>query len=99
MAANPLASFRRGLLCNLLNPKAALFFAGIVTPFLTGERPAWWPAALWSIIVGQGLVLWGLYVLFLQFPPFQKGYLRSERWIDGAFGLGLVTLAVLLVLA
>ncbi|NIP95293.1 MAG: LysE family transporter, partial [Akkermansiaceae bacterium] len=78
------ACFQRGLLCNLLNPKAFLFFVGIVAPFLAGPRPAWWPLALWGVIVGQGLLLWGLYVWFLQFPPFQRGYLRAARWIDGA---------------
>ncbi|NNC89757.1 MAG: LysE family translocator [Akkermansiaceae bacterium] len=97
LAGNPAACYRRGLLCNLLNPKAALFFAGIVAPFLSGERPGWWPAALWGIIVGQGLVLWGLYVLLLQFPPFQRGYQRAQRGIDAAFGLGLAALAVLVI--
>jgi len=97
LSATPGACFRRGLLCNLLNPKAFLFFVGIVAPFLGAGRPGWWPLALWGIIVGQGLLLWGVYVWFLQFPPFQKGYLRAGRWIDGAFGIGLLTLVVLLV--
>ena len=96
--ASARASFRRGFLCNLLNPKAALFFAGVVAKFVVGTRPEWWPVALWGIIVGQGLILWGFYVAFLQFPPFQRGYLSAGRWIDGAFGLGLGGLAVGLVL-
>ena len=92
------ACFQRGLLCNLLNPKAFLFFVGIVAPFLAGVRPPWWPLALWGVIVGQGLLLWGLYVWCLQFPPFQRGYLRAARWIDGVFGLGLLFLAAALLL-
>ena len=39
------SSFVRGLLCNLLNPKAALFLAAVCAPFLAGQRPAWWPYA------------------------------------------------------
>lgn len=91
------SAYARGLLCNLLNPKAALFFAAVVAKFLTGDRPVWWPAALWSVIVGQGMALWCAYVWFLQYPPFQKGYLRAGPWIDAGFGLGLLTLAVLLL--
>ena len=87
----------RGLLCNLLNPKVLLFFAGVVSPFLRGERPDWWPFLLWLIIMVEGVVLWGLWVAVLQWGPIRNRYLRAARWIDGAFGLGLLTLAVLLV--
>ena len=98
LGAAPRSCFQRGLLCNLLNPKAALFFAAVVAQFVIGPRPLWWPAALWGIIVGQGLILWGAYVWFLQFPPFQRGYLRAGRWIDGAFGLGLLVIAIFLMM-
>ena len=53
----PLRSFRRGLLCNLLNPKVALVLAASAAPFLAGERPAWWPVALWLIIVSPTALL------------------------------------------
>ena len=43
----------RGFLCNLLNPKAAIFLAAVCAPFLKGERPEWWPFAIWGIVVGQ----------------------------------------------
>ena len=92
------SAYVRGLLCNLLNPKAALFFAGVVAPFLAGERPLWWPAALWGIIVFQGMVLWGLWVAVLQSPPIRNGYGRAARWIDAAFGAGLLALAVTVAL-
>jgi threonine/homoserine/homoserine lactone efflux protein len=92
------SAYVRGLLCNLLNPKAALFFAAVVAEFVMGARPPWWSAALWAIIVGQGMILWGAYVWFLQFPPFQRGYLRAGPWIDAAFGIGLLTLAAALLL-
>lgn len=91
------SSYLRGLFCNLLNPKAVFFFIAVVAKFVDDDRPGWWPIALWAIIVGQGLILWGVFVWFLQFPPFQKGYQRTGRWIDSAFGLGLLTLAVLLM--
>ena len=92
------SAYVRGLLCNLLNPKVVIIFAAVVTDFVTGERPAWWSPVLWAIIVGQGFLLWWLYVWLLQFPPFRKGYQRLGPWFDSALGVGLLALAVFLVI-
>ncbi len=99
-AAEPAAGrsfYVRGLLCNLLNPKVLLFFAGVVAPFLRGDRPEWWPYALWVILVGQGLLLWGAWVCVLQWGPIRGRYEKAAGWIDGVFGVGLIVLAVVLV--
>lgn len=89
--------FVRGLLCNLLNPKVAIFLAAASAPFLRGERPDWWPFAVWGIIFGQGCVLWSLWSCLLQWKPLREGYGRFAKWIDGAFALVLAALAVRLV--
>lgn len=88
----------RGLLCNLLNPKVLFFFAGVVAPFLRGDRPEWWPYALWVILVGEGLLLWGTWVWVLQCGAIRSRYEKAAGWIDGAFGVGLIALAVVLVI-
>lgn len=90
--------FVRGLLCNLLNPKAALFIAAVCAPFLSGNHPAWWPFAIWAIIVGMGIALWSLWVLLLQWPPLRRRYERSAGIIDGIFALVLIALAVRLMI-
>ena len=92
------APFVRGMLCNLLNPKVALFLAAVSAPFLSGVRPVWWPFAIWGIIVGLGIALWSLWVLLLQWPPLRKRYERLARVIDGIFALVLVALAVRLMI-
>jgi threonine/homoserine/homoserine lactone efflux protein len=92
------APFIRGLLCNLLNPKAALFLAAVCAPFLSGHHPSWWPYAIWGIIVGFGIGLWSLWVLLLQYPPLRHRYERSAGLVDGIFGLVLAALAVRLML-
>ena len=89
--------FVRGLICNLLNPKAVLFLAAVSAPFLRGSHPAWWPAAIWTVVVFQGGVLWALWARLLQWPPLRRRYERSARWIDGAFGLALAALALRLI--
>ena len=91
------APFVRGFLCNLLNPKAALFIAAVSAPFLSGNHPAWWPFAIWGIVVGLGIGLWSLWVLLLQWPPLKDRYERCAGLIDGIFGLVLAALAVRLM--
>jgi threonine/homoserine/homoserine lactone efflux protein len=95
---SPRRPFVRGLLCNLLNPKAALFLAAVCAPFLTGKRPDWWPFAMWGIVVGLGLGLWSLWVLALQWRPVRLRYEKCAGLIDGLFGLVLVALAVRLMI-
>lgn len=89
--------FVRGLLCNLLNPKVALFLAAVCAPFLAGDRPEWWPYAIWSVIVGFGIGLWSLWAALLQWQPLRSRYQNSAGLIDGIFGLMLVGLAVRLM--
>jgi threonine/homoserine/homoserine lactone efflux protein len=90
--------FLRGLLCNLLNPKAAFFLAAVCAPFLSGHHPTWWPFAIWGIIVGFGIGLWSLWVLLLQWQPLRNRYERSAGLIDGIFGVVLAALAIRLMI-
>ncbi|MFM7183011.1 MAG: LysE family translocator [Verrucomicrobiales bacterium] len=89
--------FRCGLLCNLLNPKVLVFFAALVVPFLGPQRPQWWPAALWGIIVFEGLFLWGLWVAVLQHGKIRAFHKRAAPIINGGFALALALLGVLLL--
>jgi threonine/homoserine/homoserine lactone efflux protein len=88
------ACWRRGWWCNLLNPKVALFFAAITAPFLTAERPHWWPWVLGAMIVVQGFVLWTAWAWALQWAPLRLIYQKSARWLDALFGCALLALAV-----
>lgn len=89
--------FLRGLLCNLLNPKVLLFFAAVVTPFLASEHPTWWPTALGLVIVLEGLVLWGLWVVFLQHPGVRSTYHKAASLINRIFALLMFILALRLL--
>ena len=89
--------FIRGLLCNLFNPKVALFLAAVCAPFLVGGHSDWWPYALWMVVVGLGVGLWSLWVILLQWPPLRRCYERAATGIDAAFGIALVILAVALM--
>ncbi len=88
--------YLKGLLCNLLNPKVVIFFAGITTLFLKEERAGWWPVLLWVTIVGEGLFLWGCWVVLLQNQKIRQFYAKKGRWLDLGFGIGLWILAGML---
>ncbi|GAA5480931.1 LysE family transporter [Haloferula sargassicola] len=92
------AAYVRGLLCNLLNPKVALIFAAMITPFLAVRSEAWWPWLLWGETILQGLVLWCLWSLALQWSPAKSLYRRSAKWIDRVFAVLLGALAVSLAI-
>lgn len=89
--------FLQGLLCNLLNPKVLVFFAGVTAFFLKEGHAAWWPFLLWATIVLEGLLLWGLWVVLLQGQSIRRFYQLRSKWLDLGFGLGLWLLATLLV--
>jgi threonine/homoserine/homoserine lactone efflux protein len=86
--------FFRGLFCNLSNPKAAIFLAAVIVPFSQGDRPAWWPFAIFGVVVGQAFLLWALWAWMLQWRPLQRIYGQAERWIDGVFSVTLAVLAI-----
>ena len=92
------AWYLQGLLCNLLNPKVVVFFAGVTALFLKGEHGSWWPFVLWVTIVGEGLILWGLWVVVLQNQKIRSFYRDKSKWLDLCFGLGLWVLAGLILL-
>jgi threonine/homoserine/homoserine lactone efflux protein len=90
--------FVRGMLCNLFNPKVALFLAAVCAPFLYGNHPAWWPFAIWFIIVGMGFSVWAWWVFVLQWRPLRRAYEHAAQWLDAVFGLILLGLAVRLMI-
>ncbi|MCX6866500.1 MAG: LysE family translocator [Verrucomicrobia bacterium] len=92
--------FVRGLLCNLFNPKVPLFLAAVCAPFLAGNHPhpAWWPMAIWGVVVGLGIGLWSLWVVLLQWRPLRARYECAAGWIDGVFGAALAALALRLMI-
>lgn len=89
--------FRRGLLCNLTNPKALVFFVALVAPFSGPSRPDWWPLALWLVLVIEGVVLWGAWVAVLQQPAIRRFYHRASLAINRVFALLMLVLAGVLV--
>ena len=85
--------YLRGLLCNLLNPKAALFLTSMCAPFLGPTKPASQAPILGLIIVVQGAALWMLWARLLQWRPLRDFYHRAENKISIVFATMLILLA------
>lgn len=88
-------AFRSGLLCNLLNPKAAVFFTALMPQFISGGGGHWTFVGelaavamavngLWFLVLAN---LVGLMRRFLTRP-------RVRAWINGATGAVMVALGL-----
>ncbi|MGV8925947.1 MAG: LysE family translocator [Ewingella sp.] len=92
-------AFVQGYLCNLLNPKATLFFLAVFTQVLQvnsslGEK-------LWyaSIIVGQSTIWWPLLALLIQSAPVRRGLAKAQKIIDKLLGGVLIGLGIKVALS
>ena len=82
-----LASFRQGFLCNLLNPKATLFFLALFTLIIEEETPAYW-LMIYTIEMFIIIVAWfcGL-ALLLSHPRVTALLEKSEKYIAKILGV------------
>lgn len=87
-------AFIQGLVTNLTNPKVFLFFTGMLATALSPSAGLDRRMLFGSIIVGEAVVLWSLFVLLLQWSPVARLYARAVRWINGIFGLLLLWIAM-----
>ncbi|SLM64657.1 MULTISPECIES: LysE family transporter [Dickeya] len=92
-------AFMQGYLCNLLNPKATLFFLAVFTQVLhlnssLGEK-------LWyaGIILGLTLIWWPLLVILIQSEAVRQGLSKAQKLLDKLLGGVLITLGIKVALS
>lgn len=93
------AMYREALLCNILNPKATLFVAGLAVPALGSHPGTWYPWFLGGMMVTGAFLGWCLWSALLQFPPLRRAYIRAMRPVDAVFALALAVFAIVLCFA
>ncbi|BBD79351.1 LysE family transporter [Aerosticca soli] len=81
------SSLRAGLLTNLSNPKALVYFGSVFSAFTGAGMRAAERWGLWLLVVAETLAWFALVVRVFTSPALRRGYLRAARWIDGAAGL------------
>ncbi len=74
------SAFLQGYLCNLLNPKATLFFLAVFTQVLSLDSS--FAEKLWyaGIIVGLAALWWPLLVVLIQSAVVRRGLARAQGW-------------------
>jgi threonine/homoserine/homoserine lactone efflux protein len=92
--------FRQGLLCNLLNPKAGVFFTALLPQFVSPQDPALAVSLLMTAIAAATSLAW--LTVYATLVPRAGDVLRRppvRRAIDRVTGTVLIALGVRLALS
>lgn len=78
--------FLKGLLTNLSNPKAVIYFGSVFSMFLANPALDHSHILMW-VIVGVETMLWFSFVVFIfSLSRFKTAYQNAAKWIDGVSG-------------
>lgn len=88
------AAFMQGLLCNLLNPKATLFFLAIFTQLLNASSTMVDKLVVAFIIWLEATIWWPMVVFVFQTQIVQRRYFKLQIIIDKLLGVILILLGV-----
>jgi RhtB (resistance to homoserine/threonine) family protein len=91
-------AFRLGLLTNLTNLKAVVFFGGIFAALLTPALPMWTRLAAISLIAIDATGWHVALACFFSTRRSQQVYRRIKRWVDRVAGASLAFLGLRLML-
>lgn len=83
----PGRSFIRGLLTNLANPKAVIYFGSVFSLFVGEDVGAGARWGLFMLITGETFVWFSLVAVVFALPAMRRGYQRIAKWIDGVAGV------------
>lgn len=81
-AGSVLADFVRGLLTNLANPKALVFFGAVLTPFLRGEVSVVASVGIVAGLIAVALAWFGGLALVASHRVVNERMGRLLRWVD-----------------
>lgn len=86
------AAFMQGFLCNVLNPKLAVFLLSLFTQFIKPDAALAQKAIVISIFLIEAIMYWPILVLAFQLPMIRNHLRAAQHYIDkicGAILLGL----------
>jgi threonine/homoserine/homoserine lactone efflux protein len=97
-AVAPAEAFRQGLLCNLLNPKAAVIFTTVLPQFASTGRPLAPQLAELGAVFVLLIAVWLTAYSVLAAGLFATLSVRARRVVDAVIGVVLVGLGIRLAL-
>lgn len=92
-------AFMQGYLCNLLNPKATLFFLAMFTQVLNVNSGL--PEKIWyaGIILTLSSIWWPTLVVLIQSAPVRRGLAKAQKIIDKLLGTVLIAFGIKVALS
>lgn len=91
-------NFRIGVLTNLLNPKATMFFVALFAAVITTQTPVWLRLSLGAWIVVTTGAWFSFVAVTLGHPRVREKLTAYAHWIDRVMGAILIALALLMLL-
>ena len=95
------ASYRRGLLTNLANPKFVIYVAAVFSPFIATQRPVWQTVVLLALLVVTTAGWFSVMAAVVGHPRLRAAVSRWTHALDAVagvvfmlLGLGFVVLAL-----
>ena len=88
-------SFRQGLLCNLLNPKAIILIGSVFSQLIGLTTPTAIKLLFGLEILIINTVLWSLFPLMIHIPVMRRLLLDHMTWINRFVGVALCGLGIL----
>jgi threonine/homoserine/homoserine lactone efflux protein len=95
----PWAAFRIGLLGNLLNPKATLFFLALFTQIVRPSTPILIQAAYGMTVVVLALTWFSIGAVVISQQAFKNRILSFSHWLERLTGAALIALGFRLAVA
>ena len=93
-----LATIRRGFFCNVLNPKAPVYFVALFTLVLSPDMPLWQLSVygVWMMVLQ--MAWFSTVVMLLSLPVINRRFQRSAHWVDRVLGGAMVVLGINVIL-
>lgn len=92
------ATLRAGLLTNLANPKAVVYFGSVFFALIGDGASAATRWGLWTLVAAETFLWFTVVAAFFALPAMRRGYLRLSRWIDGVAGAVFVLFGLHLII-
>ncbi|SFN50898.1 threonine efflux protein [Izhakiella capsodis] len=92
-------SLFKGLLTNLSNPKAVIYFGSVFSLFVGNDIGAGARWGLFAMIGCETFAWFTLVALIFALPKMRQGYQRIAKWIDGCAGVLFAGFGIHLILS
>lgn len=90
-------TFMRGLLTNLSNPKAVIYFGSVFSMFVGDSVSGGERLGIFLLIVVETLAWFSLVAMVFALPKMRRGYQRLAKWIDGVAGVVFAGFGIALI--